>query len=59
MSGTFANWKPYQYNPSTEAAIAFAALFLVTSLLHFYALLRTRTWFLIPLVLGGFCKPPQ
>jgi len=54
MSGAFANWKPYAYNPSAEAAIAFASLFSAASLLHTYALLRTRTWFLIPLVLGGF-----
>ena len=50
------HFKYYQYNPSSAAAIIFFVLFLCTTLLHFYQLVRTRTWIVIPLVVGGFCK---
>ncbi|KAI9704146.1 MAG: hypothetical protein M1836_007007 [Candelina mexicana] len=44
----------YAYAPSLAAAIIFTILFLLTSSLHLYQLIRTRTWFMIPLLVGGF-----
>lgn len=49
----------YQYNPSKAAAVIFIILFVCTTALHSYQMLRTRTWFLVPLVLGGFCESPE
>ncbi|KAM5354796.1 hypothetical protein ACJ41O_001442 [Fusarium nematophilum] len=43
----------YHYEPSFAAAIDFAALFGITTALHFYRLLMTRTWFWIPFLIGG------
>jgi hypothetical protein len=48
-------WTAYQYNPSMGAAVLFIILFAVITLLHTYHLFRTRTWFFIPLVIGGYC----
>ncbi|KAL2222275.1 RTA1 like protein-domain-containing protein [Thermoascus aurantiacus ATCC 26904] len=47
-------WVAYEYYPSMAAAVIFIILFISTTLLHTYHLLRTRTWFFIPLVIGGY-----
>lgn len=46
----------YHYEPSLPAAIAAIALFGISSLLHLFQMVRSRTWFLIPFVLGCFCE---
>lgn len=43
----------YKYEPSLAAAIVFAVLFLISSVLHTIQLVRTRTWYFTPLVIGG------
>ncbi|CZR67152.1 related to RTM1 protein [Phialocephala subalpina] len=43
----------YNYVPSFGAAIVFTALFGITSIVHFIKLIRTRTWFFIPFLIGG------
>ncbi|KAL3478486.1 RTA1 like protein-domain-containing protein [Aspergillus californicus] len=43
----------YYYTPSAAAAGIFVGLFGVSTLLHFYQLVRTRTWFMIPFAIGG------
>lgn len=50
------NFKYYYYEPSMSAAIIFVVLFAFSTSLHFYQMLRTRTWFMIPFVIGGICK---
>ncbi|KAJ5776604.1 uncharacterized protein N7511_001615 [Penicillium nucicola] len=45
-------WTLYYYTPSAPAAGIFVGLMGVSTLLHFYQLLRTRTWFMIPFVIG-------
>jgi len=45
----------YHYNPSKVAAIIFIALFGITTLLHFFQLIKKRTWYFIPFVIGGIC----
>lgn len=54
----FANWTPYKYDPSGAAAGIFMVLFLLSTFLHAYQLFRTRTWFFIPLLIGGICMSP-
>ena len=48
----------YLYAPSLAAAIAFIALFTLTSIVHLAQLFRSRTWYFIPLIFGAICKPP-
>ncbi|KAK3073644.1 hypothetical protein LTR53_004603 [Teratosphaeriaceae sp. CCFEE 6253] len=46
----------YHYSPSLAAAILFAILFGLSTSLHFAQMLRSRTWFLIPFVIGGILE---
>lgn len=52
-------FKYYQYDPSMAAAIIFTILFFTTTMIHLYQFVRTRTWILIPLLVGGFCIDPK
>ncbi|KAF8854727.1 RTA1-domain-containing protein [Acephala macrosclerotiorum] len=45
-------YKFYHYNPFFNAAIAFIALFSLTTLLHFIQIWRGRSWNFIPFVIG-------
>ncbi|KAK9371773.1 RTA1 like protein-domain-containing protein [Lipomyces chichibuensis] len=47
------SWEFYRYNPSLVAAIVFVVLFALATVIHTYRLLRTKTWYFIPLLLGG------
>jgi hypothetical protein len=46
----------YHYYPSLPAAIIFTVLFLCTTLLHTFQLLKRRTLYFAPFVVGGCCK---
>ncbi|RYP80323.1 hypothetical protein DL770_006270 [Monosporascus sp. CRB-9-2] len=46
-------FKLYHYDPTTAGALIFVLLFLGTTILHFWQLIRARCWFLIPLAVGG------
>ncbi|KAI4860537.1 RTA1 like protein-domain-containing protein [Hypoxylon rubiginosum] len=46
----------YRYVPSTPAAVIFCLLFLISALLHFWQMFRTRSWFLGALVAGCFTE---
>jgi hypothetical protein len=52
-------WVPYRYYPSNVAAIIFVVAFSATTLLHVFQVLKKRTWYFIPLVVGGVCKTSQ
>lgn len=52
----FADFKFYHYSPSLGAAAAFAALFSLTTAAHIWQVVRGRTWYFIPFVVGGLCK---
>ncbi|KAF5987308.1 RTM1 [Fusarium coicis] len=57
LSGDGAEeFKLYHYDPTVAGAVIFTILFLATTLLHSWQLVRGRSWFVIPLNLGGFCK---
>lgn len=49
-------FKLYRYDPSMTAAVIFIILFSAISALHTYQLVRTKTWFFIPFLIGGYCK---
>lgn len=51
----------YYYDPSTAAGAIFVVLFGLSTVLHFYQLIRTRTWFMIPFLIGGIREylPPS
>lgn len=49
----------YRYNPSLEAAIVFCVAFALTTLLHIFQIIKKRTWYFIPLAVGGACKSPS
>ncbi|KAJ8117509.1 hypothetical protein OPT61_g1309 [Boeremia exigua] len=43
----------YRYYPSQVAAIIFVVLFALTTIFHVFQLIKRRTWYFIPLVVGG------
>jgi hypothetical protein len=49
-------WVPYRYHPSNVAAIILVVAFSLTTLLHMFQLFKKKTWYFIPLVVGGLCK---
>ncbi|KAF2211356.1 hypothetical protein CERZMDRAFT_43551 [Cercospora zeae-maydis SCOH1-5] len=53
-TNALTDFKFYRYTPSLAGAIIFALLFLVTTALHTYQLFRTRTWYMLPFLVGGF-----
>lgn len=48
-------WVPYRYHPSQVAAIVFVVLFALTTSLHTLQLIKKKTWYFIPLFVGGLC----
>ncbi|ETS78055.1 hypothetical protein PFICI_10117 [Pestalotiopsis fici W106-1] len=51
-----ATYSFYRYEPSVAAAVIFCLLFLASSLLHFWQMYRTKSWFLGALVGGCFTE---
>jgi hypothetical protein len=51
-------FKLYRYDPNLAANIVFVVLFAVLSIGHVFLLLRKRTWYFIPFVVGCVCKLP-
>ncbi|EON61936.1 hypothetical protein W97_01154 [Coniosporium apollinis CBS 100218] len=49
-------WAFYRYEPSMVAAVIFILLFSVSTSLHMYQLIRTRTLYFIPFLIGGFLE---
>jgi hypothetical protein len=49
-------FKLYHYDPTIAGAVIFVLLFVGTTFFHVYQLWRARTWFMIPLAIGGVCK---
>lgn len=59
MSSNAGAFALYHYTPSMGAAITFTLLFILTTSFHAFQMFRSRTWFLIPFVLGGICRSPN
>lgn len=51
-----AEWAYYRYEPSVGVNTLFVVLFVLTTVLHLVQLWKTRTWYLISLVIGGLCR---
>lgn len=47
------NFEYYRYNPSKGAALVFVILFGISSGIHGFQLIKHRTWYFIPFLLGG------
>ncbi|KAI9925070.1 hypothetical protein MW887_006478 [Aspergillus wentii] len=48
-----SSYKLYNYDPSTGAAVLFAAIFGATTAFHIFQMFKRRTWYFIPFVIGG------
>jgi RTA1 like protein len=51
--GALSTFKYYRYDPSIAAAVIFIVAFSLSTCLHLYQLIRTRTWFFISFFIGG------
>jgi hypothetical protein len=48
-------WVPYRYHPTKVGATIFIILFSLTTLFHVFQIFKKRTWYFIPLLIGGIC----
>lgn len=46
----------YHYDPSKTAAIAAAALFTLTLVIHIFQLFKKKTWYFTAFVIGVACQ---
>lgn len=46
----------YDYDPSLPAAVIAVIIFAILSAAHGWRMIKHRTWFCIPFVIGGLCK---
>ncbi len=51
MADSNENWA-YHYEPSTVAASIVCAIFAISTILHLYQMIRTRAFYMIPLLIG-------
>ncbi|KAL0934369.1 RTA1 domain protein [Colletotrichum truncatum] len=49
-------FKLYHYDPTIAGAVIFVLLFLATTILHFWQLVKSKCWFLLPLAIGGILE---
>jgi hypothetical protein len=56
MAGSNNDFAMYHYNPSLIAAIVVTAVFAVSSALHTYQVARTRTMYMLPLLIGAIIE---
>ncbi|RDW80851.1 hypothetical protein BP5796_05549 [Coleophoma crateriformis] len=50
---TTGSYQLYKYDPSFAAALIGASAFGITTLLHIFQLVKNKTWYFIPFVIGG------
>ncbi|KAF5581585.1 RTM1 [Fusarium pseudoanthophilum] len=48
-----ADWSFYRYEPSTAAAVIFIIIFSITTIIHVYQMIKTKTWYMLAFCLGG------
>ncbi|TLD19956.1 hypothetical protein PspLS_09387 [Pyricularia sp. CBS 133598] len=46
----------YHYDPTIPGAIVVAVIFITTTAFHFWQLIRSRCWFMVPLAVGGILE---
>lgn len=54
--GSEGNFRLYHYDPSTAANAVFVGLFALVTIAHAYILVRKKTWYFIPFLMGCICK---
>jgi len=55
MPSSNVDFKYYRYHPSLAGAIIFAVIFGVSTAYHSIQIAKFRTWYFIPLLVGGVC----
>lgn len=45
----------WDYVPNLPAAVVFAFLFALLTMVHTWKMIRLKMWFCIPFIIGGFC----
>jgi hypothetical protein len=50
-----SDFKYYHYDPSLAGACVLAILFGASTVWHAYLVAKHRTWYFIPLLVGGIC----
>lgn len=50
-----SEYRLYEYNPSTAAAITATACFGLITICHLIHYFAQRTWFFTPFIIGGIC----
>ena len=58
MASSKSGFEYYYYYPSLAAAIIFVFLFFGTTAYHGYQASTRRSWYFIPLLIGGICMTP-
>ena len=53
-----SEYRLYEYNPSTAAAITATACFGLITVCHLIHYFAQRTWFFTPFIIGGICMLP-
>ena len=46
----------YRYHPSMAAAVTFMLLFMATTLIHTYQMVKKKAWYFMPFIIGGICE---
>ena len=54
-AGDTFNFKLYRYVPSLAAAVVATVVFGSLSVAHIFRIVRNKTWFCVPFVVGGLC----
>jgi len=49
-------WVPYRYIPSVAAAIIFIICFSLATGFHIFKMIKLRSWFFTPFVIGGLSQ---
>lgn len=56
MSDSDTTFVLYHYTPSAVAAIIFAAIFFLSSIIHAWRIIRSRSWYFSAIVIGGLME---
>lgn len=51
-----ASWSFYRYEPSMAATVIFIILFIATTALHAFQMIKVKTWYLTAFCIGGLCE---
>ncbi|KAK0197507.1 RTA1 like protein [Armillaria mellea] len=56
MSDSDTTFVLYHYTPSAVAAVIFAAIFFLSSIIHIWRIVKTRSWYFSAIVVGGLME---